>query len=843
MADVTQNIDVRIQTAVEASNSAKTLGELRASIKELNSLALESGDAQSAAYLKAAEAAGQARDRVVDLKAQTAALSGSKLEGLSNSFTLVGNSISSMDFGMATSGLKGFTSLLKSFSFAEIGVEIKALTVAFGELALAILANPITWIAVAIIAIIAAFGKLSDVVEYVSLAVRKLTEIWYSFTDALGLTHNQLEKNTKAVEDYVNGLEAAAKANQELAKAQGQTGNTYNYQVLNAEVLKANAGLQKQLGILNLTKDKVQEINQLLTNDANWNKMILTRYKPTITPEEIEAITKAYIDLGKATNDVAVFTAQLTMENKKLADQVSKNMADLYVLGIRNHRQAELEKEKITYEAVLRDSKIKEDALNAELTDIKNKNRTATEEEAKQLKIQKENVENQLSVINSEKLLAAKTLRVNSRKINDKYDIEDKANLLKNLKSDFDAITNNNQLTENQKFLLHEDNLKKQQVASDEYFDRQIKAEQGDAAKVAQLAKDKEVAHEQLEAQKFKVSREYYDKSNGLLADSIVKNDEKNKKQLETEKALYDALFNYKLQHLQQATTLDEMELANLRTTHNKKLELERELLRNIQYDRDMAYGKQRTKEIADDEAKKQQEIINAGANNALIEQIEAQHKINLEDIDKRYNANVKQNAVNTEEAIRQSKFDGYKRAIELGSQTVDALSAISDAFSAGENEKVKRGEMSDRDAKKKQFNRGKILGVASAVMNTAQGITSALAIQNYAGAAITGVIGAAQIAKILATNFDDSSSSSGSTGVSSVSPTAPDMGTTPSLNTSSMYNASAFYGIGTQRTETSTYGHRDAQRVYVVESDITSVQKKVQVNEDRATLSGVRTF
>lgn len=89
----------------------------------------------------------------------------------------------------------------------------------------------------------------------------------------------------------------------------------------------------------------------------------------------------------------------------------------------------------------------------------------------------------------------------------------------------------------------------------------------------------------------------------------------------------------------------------------------------------------------------------------------------------------------------------------------------------------------------KKLFHIQKALAISMAVMNTAQGVTSALATQDYAGAAIIALAGGLQIAKIASTEFNgggssvatpsgggSSSSASGASAANSISPIEQDV-------------------------------------------------------------------
>jgi nicotinamide mononucleotide adenylyltransferase len=73
----------------------------------------------------------------------------------------------------------------------------------------------------------------------------------------------------------------------------------------------------------------------------------------------------------------------------------------------------------------------------------------------------------------------------------------------------------------------------------------------------------------------------------------------------------------------------------------------------------------------------------------------------------------------------------------------------------------------------KTMFNINKALSLASAVMNTAEGVTKALSKQDYAGAAFIAAAGAAQIATISSTQFGGASSGLTSSGPGTGIPSA----------------------------------------------------------------------
>ena len=131
----------------------------------------------------------------------------------------------------------------------------------------------------------------------------------------------------------------------------------------------------------------------------------------------------------------------------------------------------------------------------------------------------------------------------------------------------------------------------------------------------------------------------------------------------------------------------------------------------------------------------------------------------------------------------------------------------------AGASDKLKE------QAAKRDFNRRKALGIVSATIETARAITEAAPDPiRITFAALTGV---SQIAVIASQKFN-----SGNAGSIAPPVTAPNIspGITPTVTTGQ------FTGFGEFKP-----GELENRRVYVVESDITGVQRRIQVIEDRS--------
>ena len=154
--------------------------------------------------------------------------------------------------------------------------------------------------------------------------------------------------------------------------------------------------------------------------------------------------------------------------------------------------------------------------------------------------------------------------------------------------------------------------------------------------------------------------------------------------------------------------------------------------------------------------------------------------------------------------------------------------------------------DASNRKLAEKQFKRQKQLNIVSAIINGAQAIMQGIAQfgpppspMGIAAIALAGIITAAQVAAISAQKFDG-----GSTGAPT-SVSTPEVNTsTPSVASSSMNNlgggftsfTSTATGAPTGQGSTFTPFEGGMQKVYVVESDISSTQNRVRVLENNST-------
>lgn len=101
-----EDLEIKIKTSIDAVNSAKTLGELKSSIKDLKGLALQT-EKGSAAFNTLTAAIGSANDKLGDLNDAIKAQSGSGLQNLVGAFGKMG-SVAVNSFQVAQGAMSAF---------------------------------------------------------------------------------------------------------------------------------------------------------------------------------------------------------------------------------------------------------------------------------------------------------------------------------------------------------------------------------------------------------------------------------------------------------------------------------------------------------------------------------------------------------------------------------------------------------------------------------------------------------------------------------------------------------------------------------------------------------------
>jgi len=186
---------------------------LKAELRSLKEAIAEASDPEQMAAL--AQKAGEVADRIKDANEQVAVFTtGSKFEAVSNSFSMIGDDLRSLDFEGAAEKAETFQKTVGSLGKSDITGAIKGLgkTVTtlgstFVKLGMQILANPIFLLTALITAIVVAIGVflnkigvLQKVLDVLMVPINALIDGFKELTDWLGLTSYAAEENARTME-------------------------------------------------------------------------------------------------------------------------------------------------------------------------------------------------------------------------------------------------------------------------------------------------------------------------------------------------------------------------------------------------------------------------------------------------------------------------------------------------------------------------------------------------------------------------------------------------------------------------------------------------------------------
>jgi hypothetical protein len=220
-----QDIELKIKAAVEAAEAAKSVGELRRSIKQLESIAIEAGDANQEAFLKATEAAGAFSDKIEDTKRAVNTFKGDTIATLSGGLGTLKKDLVNLDFRRFNEEVGRLAITAKGLSFGEFTKSIKGTTTAFAQLGKVLLTNPIFLLVAVTAAIILNFERILSLIDGVSKKDKERLETQKQITaeaqqqlDDISATEETLKKQGLTEEEILDLKIEAARVTLESAK-------------------------------------------------------------------------------------------------------------------------------------------------------------------------------------------------------------------------------------------------------------------------------------------------------------------------------------------------------------------------------------------------------------------------------------------------------------------------------------------------------------------------------------------------------------------------------------------------------------------------------------------------
>lgn len=359
MAD--NNIQIKINAAVEGAQAAQTIGALRKSLQELQTLASQSdiGTEQFELLQQQISATNQtladSRDRLGDISDKIRTLEGTPVERLKGSFGLLKEAIFNLDFDKAKIGAEGlvnaFTPLgpdgapLKglaalSGTLKGVGSAVSSLGSTFLSLGKALLTNPlfllagvIAAISVAVIALLNKLGLLKPILDAISSATEIVTDAFNNFTEAIGLSTAASDKQT-----------AQIIANEEKQRAELQK---------TADAYKRIEG-----AISGLTSTQIAELNKITGIYVDTNGKI------SAAREEAERkITLSHKRELEEYDKKVASGRKLTDDEKKKYDELVVKITDSNLKIIESNAQRFKDVEKQLYENALAGAALEENEL------------------------------------------------------------------------------------------------------------------------------------------------------------------------------------------------------------------------------------------------------------------------------------------------------------------------------------------------------------------------------------------------------------------------------------------------------------------------------------------------
>ena len=867
-----QEIQLKIDAAVDSADAAKSLGQLKKALLEIQGLQAEIGDTSSAEFaklseasLKASEKLAATRDAIGDIGDRTRTLEGTAVERLTGSFGLLKDSIMNLDFDKAKIGAEG---LLNTFTpvvdgklvtglagvkgaFGMLGDGVKSLGQTFMTVGKALLTNPIFLLAAAIIAIVAVvvlimdkLGILKKIMDALGWAIGLVVKAFEALTDWLGLTTNAQEDAAESAkklgEEQRAQIDKTAKAQQDLLKlTEGMTAdeiklmekklgvniktNESSFDIEKRRLEATNRTLENEINALNAITEAGGELTEEQQKDLEQRKKDYEANSAAIVSQEQQK-QKAILEINKKSSDTLQQwkLKNITDDNKRAKEQLKLDQADaLRKIDVEIINAKRLGQSTKDLEASKGEIKKFYAAQSTKIDE------TVQKQEADRQKTNydnyKSNIGKQLKALeDAEKAKVSKTDEGTAARVQAEIKALDAVEAFQ--KKNAKALG----LSQNQLTIIYQENIDKRKKLQEDFDNSVIDA----ANKVRVANAETKVLEAQDDLTRFEAQKELIAAQAEIeLADKSKTAEEKKKieaqlaidtKAIDTEVTAYKAQLNQK--ELDDAAVISETKLSKA------QFELETETMTT-----DAKIAK--LNEVKDLEI---QSLNDQMASELANTELTASQKAAIEENYRQLRVTAETATTDQIKALKQAELQA---TVDTAQKGMAAGQALADAVFAIKKRNLVKGSAEEMAAAKKQFQVNKAMQLGMAVIDGFKSITTSLAqspvaigpIPNPAGIAslaFAAITTAANIAKIAASKFEG--------GGTPTAPTPPGMGGGGAGggegSAASNFQPAQFFGLG-QGEMTPGGANGGMQRVYVTETDITSTQNKVKVIEDRATI------
>lgn len=253
------------------------------------------------------------------------------LNGAGKSFSDLKNSITDLDFTAVQGGIDKFAKASANMTFKGAIKSLKSLGKSFLTLGKALLTNPlfllaavITGIVVAVYKFLDSLGLIEAAIETLMKPIRYIIDLFYSLTDAMGLTN---EHATRDAEAMAKAYEDAA---DRTKKSTDKTVQALDHQIKMAELNGESTVELERKKLVAMTETLEAEM------DAAQARLKAAQMRGDLDEAEMKALQDKVdeydIAYGKMKNTIVEFETKVAIDRKKELqaeqDEIDKSNAD-----------------------------------------------------------------------------------------------------------------------------------------------------------------------------------------------------------------------------------------------------------------------------------------------------------------------------------------------------------------------------------------------------------------------------------------------------------------------------------------------------------------------------------
>lgn len=310
-----KEIEIKVKTTIETAESARSLGDIKKSIKELKSLALEVGEGGKG-FTNLTKQANELQDKLDDLKDSAKSLQGTGIEKLKSSFGLLKESFTSFDTGKAQIALQGLGSAMKAVPIFLVIEGIRFLIENFDKLK-------------------NSGGLLGSTFQVIGKIISGIKDAFIAFSDAIGLTNTKLAEATDSALRYGEAMVHSSdqiidSIDKQIAAASAYGQTTLMLERQKQEAIEASAKkyikhIEEQIAAgTRFTYAELEEYRNQTKNleDAKFQQQLIQIKYGQAFLNEANRLESQRIDLmedGKA-KDIARAKFNYEQQRKSLAD-------------------------------------------------------------------------------------------------------------------------------------------------------------------------------------------------------------------------------------------------------------------------------------------------------------------------------------------------------------------------------------------------------------------------------------------------------------------------------------------------------------------------------------------